>query len=52
MTTYVTHDGARWRVAGNVQIDDEPGYELIRRVPGRPPLAVVARARECQPDIH
>lgn len=52
MSNYVQHDGSRWRIAGSLTIDDEPGFELVRRVPGRAPLVVIARERDCTPDQH
>ena len=52
MTTYVRHDEARWRVAKAVDIDGEPGYELVRRVPGRGAQVIIARESECAPDTH
>ena len=30
---YVLHDGFRWKVVGEVKIDDRPAFELRRRVP-------------------
>jgi len=54
MSTYIQHDGARWRVVGFVDIDGEPGYELARRVP-KPVhrvINVIARESDCTPDTH
>lgn len=61
---YVMHDGYRWRVLQAITIDDEPGYELSRRVPVRKNLGggvvertvkslrIDARVRDCDPDQH
>lgn len=61
---FVMHDGVRWRVNAEITIDDEPGYELSRRVPVVKKLGndivertvksirLDARARDCDPDQH
>jgi len=30
---YVLHDDVRWKVVGEIEIDDRPAFELRRRVP-------------------
>jgi len=52
---YVMHDGARWRVVGEIMVDDDPGFELRRRVNGSGPArmqTIIARAVDCTPDVH
>ena len=52
MTTYVRLNETRWRVVAATDIDGEPGYELMRRIPGQVARVIVARETDCQPDIH
>lgn len=47
---YVKHDGYTWRIIDEGMLDDEHGYTLHRRIPGRKnPIIIVARASECDP---
>jgi hypothetical protein len=51
---YVEHDGQRWSVDAEIDVDDQLGYELSRRVPARNGnvarlQVIVARASECVP---
>ncbi len=43
---FVIHDGERWEVLALVPIDDDPGYQLVRRNH----FPIVARVAECTPD--
>lgn len=68
MTRYVQHDGARWKVVGDVDIDGMAGFELRRNVIERtvedmlPSLSrvevrnkridIIARASDCTLDTH
>ena len=52
MSRYVQHDGVRWGVCGDTDIDGEPAYWLQRRVPGRSIQRLFARVADCQPDAH
>lgn len=52
---YVLHDERRWRVIGSTMLDDEPAYELKRRVLRRSTLKIafiVARVSDCRPWVR
>jgi hypothetical protein len=47
---FVMHDGYRWKVAGVIELDGEPAYDLVRPVPGgKGTRSLLARASECAP---
>ena len=59
MAKYVMHDEARWRVLADTTLDDEPAYELTRRILQKTgnglkqsAFTITARVRECGPDQH
>jgi hypothetical protein len=47
-TAYVKHDGYRWAVVSHYLDDGEEWYALRRHIPGRKPVELVARVRECE----
>ncbi len=46
---YVQHDEHVWSVMSHYTEDGEEWYGLRRRVPGRQPITLHARVRECVP---